>query len=254
MKKICCAPDGSVHGVYRAPYVYARNCLVRNIVFILGLFLFLFGTENQSVAQSDLLACGFKVGMNALSPTKYQTYYAGDSTSGTCTNKNGYLIGAFFRINYNRVFLQPEVIWNFHRQECGFMLPGTNAENVYLPKVLNINMDAVNTNLLTGYNMIRSKPYLCAVYLGTSLKWTYRIKYEITEEHDYSGKSNFFCYAGVIGFSVSISNLYFDFRYEINQPNTNLDFSKILGISEPYQSVFFEKNENILSFSCGIMF
>ncbi|MDR2691526.1 MAG: PorT family protein [Dysgonamonadaceae bacterium] len=224
------------------------------IIFTLGLLIFLFGTGNQSFAQSELLNYGFKVGMNALSPTQYQTYYAGDSTAGSYINKNGYLAGAFFRINYNRVFLQPEVIWNFHRQQCGFMLPDTNAENIYLPKTLNINMDAVNTNLLAGYSMIKNKPYLCDIYLGASLKWTYKIKYEITEEHDYSAKSNFSCYAGVIGFSVSISKLYFDFRYEINQPNTNLDFSKILGISDPYQSVFLEKNENILSFSCGIIF
>jgi hypothetical protein len=223
-------------------------------IFISGLFIFLFGTENQLFAQSERLNYGFKAGLNALSPTKYQTYYAGDSTSGSYTNKNGYLIGAFFRINYNQVFLQPEAIWNFHQQKCGFMLPNPSQKDAYLPKALDINMDAVNVNLLAGYSIIKNKPYLCDVYLGTSFKWTYKIKYEITEEHNYSGKSDFFCYAGIIGFSVNISNLYFDFRYEINQPNTNLDFNKIPGIPEPYQSVFLEKNENILSFSCGIMF
>jgi hypothetical protein len=224
------------------------------IIFIFGLFIFFFVTKNQSFAQSDRLNYGFKVGLNALSPTKYQTYYAGDSTSGSCTNENGYLIGVFFRVNYSHVFMQPEVIWNYHRQRCGFMLPNPNNRELSLPKALDIDMDAVNTNLLMGYSIIKNKPYLCDVYLGASLKWTYKIKYEITEEHRYSGKSDFFCYAGVIGFSVNISKLYFDFRYEINQPNTNLDFSKIPDIPEAYQGVFLEKNENILSFSCGIMF
>jgi hypothetical protein len=210
--------------------------------------------ENQSFAQSERLNYGFKVGLNALSTIKYKTYYTGESTSGSYTNKNGYLIGAFFRINYDHLFMQPEAIWNYHRQKCGFMLPNPNNNELNMSKALDINMDAVNTNLLLGYNIIKKKPYLCDVYAGASLKWTYKIKYEISEEHNYSGKSDFFCYAGIIGFSVNISKLYFDFRYEINQPNTNLDFSNIPDILESYRGVFLEKNENILSFSFGVMF
>jgi hypothetical protein len=225
------------------------------IIFFGGLFVFLFVTENQLLAQSKRLNYGFKVGLNALSATKYKTYYAGEPTSGSYTNKNGYLIGAFIRINYDHLFLQPEAIWNHHRQKCSFMLPYPNdINNVNFPKAPDIDMNAVNTNLVLGYKIIEEKPYLCSIYAGTSLKWTYKIKYEINEGDDYSGKSDLFCYAGIIGFSVNISKLYFDFRYEINQPDTNLDFSKISGIPESYQAVFLEKNENILSFSCGIMF
>lgn len=224
-------------------------------IFIWGLLISLFGTGNQLFAQSERLNYGFKVGLNALSPTKYKTYYAGEPVSGSYTNQNGYLAGVFFRVNYSHVFLQPEAVWNFHRQKCGFMLlPDPHDQDTYLPKSLDINMDAVNTNLMVGYNMINDKPYLCNIYLGASLKWTYRIKYEIADDHSYSGKSDFSRYAGVIGFSVTISKLYFDFRYEINRPDTNLDFSKIPDIPEQYQSVFLEKNENILSFSCGVMF
>lgn len=224
------------------------------LIFTFGMFIFLFGMENPLSAQSEQLNYGFKAGLNALSPTEYQAYYAGNPTSGSCTSQNGYSIGTFFRVNYSHIFLQPEAVWNFHRQKCGFMLPDPDNTNTYLPKSLDINMDAVNTNLLAGYNMIKSKPYLCDIYLGASLKWTYKIKYEITEDRNYSGKSDFFCYTGVIGFSMNITNLYFDFRYEINQPDTNLDFSKIPDVPETWQNVVLEKNENILSFSCGIMF
>jgi hypothetical protein len=231
-----------------------KICTTATVIFIFGLFIFLFGTENQSFAQSELLNYGFKAGLNALSPTKYQPYCTGDPTSGSYTNKNGYSAGTFFRINYSHVFLQPETIWNFHQQKCSFMLPDPNNEGAFFPKSVDINMYAVNTNLLTGYSIIKNKPYLCDIYLGAALKWIYKMKYEITEEHNYSGKSDFFCYAGVIGFSVNISKFYFDFRYEINQPDTDLDFNQIPGIPQTYQGVFLEKNENILSFSCGVMF
>jgi hypothetical protein len=220
------------------------------------MLIFLFATENHSFAQSKYLNYGFKVGLNALSTIKYDTYYAGDkdTTSGSFyTDKTGFLISAFFRVNYSHLFLQPEVAWNYHQQTCGFMVPKSNADT-YLSKALDINMDAVNTNLLLGYSIIKNKPFLFDAYIGASLKWTYKIKYEINEEHKYSGKSDFFCYAGVIGFSAGISKLYFDFRYELNQPNTNLDFRNIPDIPEVYQAVFLEKNENILSFSVGMMF
>jgi hypothetical protein len=227
----------------------------KTLIFIFPLLIFLFVTTSQSFAQSKRFNYGFKIGLNALSVIKYNTYYAGNITSGNSyANKNGYLVGAFFRVNYSHIFLQPEMAWNFHRQKCGFMLPNESNTEEYLPQNMNINMDAVNTNLLLGYNIIKNKPYLFDVYIGTSLKWTYKIKYGITEEYSYFGKSDFFCYAGIFGFSISISKLYFDFRYEINQPNTNLDFSNMLNIPETYRGVFLEKNENILSFSIGMIF
>jgi len=224
-------------------------------VFVFSLLIFLFVTENRSFAQFERVNYGFKIGLNALSTIKYNTFYAGDITSGgSYTNKNGYLIGAFFRVNYSKLFLQPEVTWNYHQQGCGFMIPDSNTPNTYLPKSLNIDMDALNTNMLLGYNIIKNKPYLFDAYIGASLKWTYRTRYKITDEQIYSGESDFFFYAGVVGFSVNISKLYFDFRYELNQPNTNLDFNNIPNIPEAYRGVFLEKNENVLSFSVGMMF
>ena len=215
----------------------------------------LFAMENQSFAQFERVNYGFKIGLNALSTIKYNTYYAGDTTSGgSYTNKNGYLIGAFFRVNYSKLFLQPEATWNYNQQGCGFLAPAADNSSTLLPRSLNIDMDALNANLLLGYSIIKNKPYLFDAYLGASVKWTYRIRYKISDEQTFSGRSVFLCYAGVMGFSVNISKLYFDFRYELNQPNTNLDFSKIPGIPEVYRGVFLKKNENVLSFSIGMIF
>jgi hypothetical protein len=224
------------------------------IIFITGLAVFFFGGNIQGFARSDRLNYGVKAGLTALSSTKYRAYYAGKPAAGVCTDKNGGVFGTFFRFNYNYVFLQPETSWNFHRQNCGFMLPGATGSDVYLPSALDIEAHAVNSSMLLGYNMTKSKTYLCGAYLGAALKWTYRIRYEDAVGRHYTGRSDFFCYAVLVGFSVSISKIYFDFRYEVNQPDTSLDFGKIVGISESYRNVFLEKNENVLSFSCGVMF
>jgi len=224
-------------------------------VFVLLLLFFLFVTENQSFAQFERVNYGFKIGLNALSTIRYNTFYAGDPTSGgSYTDKNGYLAGIFLRVNYSKLFLQPEATWNYHQQGCGFMVPNADNSTTYLSRSMNINMDALNTNLLLGFNIIMNKPYLFDAYLGASLKWTYKIRYKISNEQIFSGRNDFLCYAGIIGFSINISKLYFDFRYELNQPNTNLDFSKISGIPDTYRGVFLKKNENVLSFSIGMMF
>jgi hypothetical protein len=223
------------------------------VCFSIGFFLLV--TEKQAFAQSERFNYGFKIGLNALSATRYDTYYAGESTSGGAyANQNGYSVGAFFRVNYSKLFLQPELAWNYNQQKCGFMIPNAGNADSYSFKALDINMDAVNTNLLLGYDIVRNKPFLFSAYAGASLKWTYKIQYKISEEHDYSGESDLFCYAGILGFSVNIFNLYCDFRYEINQPNTNLDFNDIPDIPDAYKGVFLDKNENILSFSIGMMF
>jgi hypothetical protein len=223
------------------------------VFFAIGFFLLIAG--KQAFAQSERFNYGFKVGLNALSATRYNTSYAGVATSdGNYTNKNGYSVGAFFRINYSKLFLQPELTWNYHQQKCGFMIPNASNSDAYLLKALDIDLDAVHTNMLLGYDIIRSRPFLFSAYAGTSLKWTYKIKYAISDEHTYSGESDLFCYAGILGFAVHIAKVYFDFRYEINQPNTNLDFNDIPDIPDAYKGVFLDKNENILSFSIGLMF
>jgi hypothetical protein len=226
---------------------------MRKTTIIFGLLISLFGMGNQLFAQPEQLSYGLKIGLNAPTPTKFSARYAGDSASGSYTGRNGYLAGVFFRINHNRMFLQPETVWSIHRQKNGFTIP--NPDNgAYLPKSLDISSNEVHTYLLAGYNMIKSEPYSCDFYAGLSLKWIYKIKYEIADEYFYSGKSDISLYAGVVGFSVNISKLYFDFRYEVNLPNTDLNFDEMPGISEPYRRVFLEKNENVLSFSCGVIF
>lgn len=228
-------------------------------VFIFPLFIFLFVTESPSFAQYKRLNYGFRIGLNALSTTKYQTSYAGEPTSNSSyTNKIGHVASVFFRINYySKLFLQPEVSWSFHQQDCSFMIPSPSNNETYYSDNFDINMNRLNTNVLLGYNIIKDSPYLCDIYAGVSLKWTYKMKYDIydiNKKLSYTEKTDYSCYAGIIGFSVNISKLYFDFRYEINQPNTNLDFSDVPDIPDKYKGVFLEKNENILSFSVGMMF
>jgi hypothetical protein len=217
------------------------------------LLLFLI-TGSPLQAQSKRINWGFKLGLNALSTTNYEAYNGEEILpNSSYVNKNGYLINTFVRFNLNSVFLQPEIAWNKYRRNYSFALPAENA-NGYLPATsFDLNSDAINAHFLVGYNIINEAPYLLGFFAGTSFIGAYKTRYSSTID-SFSNDKLTLNYAGILGFCINISNIHFDFRYEFNQPNTNLDFGKLSGSPDSYRNVVLEKNENILSFSCGLMF
>jgi hypothetical protein len=225
-------------------------------LFALSLVVFLGMADHKCYAQKARVNFGIKAGVNALSTNYYDPYFGENSLSnGSFTNKNGYLVSAFMRINYDRVFLQPELTWNYYLQECFFSLPIEDTENEYYPETkLDIDSRSLNANILFGYNIIKSNPFLFNFYIGTSFKGIYSRDYDTNFGRKFSENEVLLNYTGIVGLSLNISKLHFDMRYELNQSNTNLDLSKIPDFPEKFHGVTLKKNENILSFSCGIMF
>jgi hypothetical protein len=228
---------------------------IYTLLFVI--FLSTIGIEIH--AQKAHLDFGIKAGLNALSTNYYESYFEETLLqNGSFTNKNGYTLNAFTRINYDRVFIQPELEWCHYRQSCYFSLPvdiENSEDDEYYPTIrLNINTRSFNANILLGYNVIKSKPVLFNFYTGTSFKEIYNRYYKTNFFHDYSEINPFFNYAGILGLSLNISKLHFDMRYEFNQSNTDLALRDIPDFPEKYHGITLKKNENIISFSCGIMF
>ena len=231
-----------------------RNKRLSYCGFLFPILLIFLMTGNHVQAQSKRINWGFKLGLNALSTTSYEAYSGEEILpNSSYVNKNGYLINAFVRFNLQSIFLQPEIAWNNYRRECSFALPAENT-NGYLPATsFDLNSKAVNVNFLVGYNIVDDRPYLLGFFIGTSFIGTYKTNYSSNIDH-FSNDKLRLNYAGILGFYINISNIHFDFRYEFNRPNTNLDFGEVSGSPYSYRSIVLEKNENILSFSCGLMF
>jgi hypothetical protein len=226
-------------------------------VFISALIIFFSMTENQSFAQQKKINWGIKVGINALSTTHYETFYEGEAIpNDSYTNKTGYLINAFTRFNVKRLFLQPEIAWNYYRMGASFSFPIENATNTSYasPTYLDVNSSTIRTNFLVGYNVVHSDPFIFSAFIGSSFAGTYKTQYTTSMDEDYSNIDIHVKYSGFGGFAIIISKIYFDLRYEINQPNTNLNLRDIPEFSEKYQGISLKKNENILNFSCGLIF
>jgi hypothetical protein len=231
----------------------AVNTIKYGWIFVLtGIVLLV--TPEKIYAQQKNFNWGVRVGLNALTTMQYETYYRDELLpGGSYSNRNGYLINTFVRFNIKRLFLQPELEWNLYRQGLTFVLPddaGNYSQNV----VLNARSKALNGNFLTGYHIIDNGSSVFSAYIGTSFAGVYRRKYKTGLDHEYSDKRFHLKHLGIIGFSISVSKVYFDLRYVINQPDTNLKFSDIPDFPDIYKTIELRKNENVLSFSFGLMF
>lgn len=229
--------------------------------FVFFVFIFVYITENRLLAQSSTTDWGnwgnwgFRFGLNATSVTKYSAYQGNEIlTNSSYTNKTGSLLIGFARFNINRVFLQPEVAWNEYHRTCSFAFPIENS-NSYFPSInLNINSKAVNTNFLVGYNIVYNYPFLFGFYFGSSFIGTYGTNYSMGTGKTFTKTGLLLNYSGILGFSINISRIYFDLRYEMSLPNADLAIKDIPDFPEDYQNVKIKKMEDILSLSFGVMF
>jgi len=228
------------------------------IRFVFASFVLLIGciTENDVRAQSPGMNWGIRLGLNAVSITNYEVYQAGEIlTDISYTNKYGYLINAFARFNINRVFLQPELGWNNYRRACSFSIPVESGDNYYYPSIdLDMDSKVINSNFLVGYNIVNDYPFLFGVFVGSAFTGTYRTDFSMNSEESYLKTGLFLNYSGILGFSINISRIYFDLRYEISLPDANQTLSEIPDFPENFHNVKIKKKEAILSFSVGIMF
>lgn len=71
------------------------------------------------------------------------------------------------------------------------------------------------------------------------------------------GKQYPFQYSGVVGLAVNVSNIFFDFRYEVGLHNTIRSITYNTDLTEaPHNEgeIKLEQRKNILSFSVGVIF
>lgn len=211
---------------------------------------------SQKILENSVINLGLKLGLNALATTGYEVYMDEQLLeNGSYKNKNGYLLNGFVRINLDRFFMQPEFEWNQYRQEANFALPVSGEENSYQSiQTLEINNNSFNVYVLTGYNIVKNGPYIVNIYMGASVKTIYKTNFNLLNDDEYIKRSFNYNYTGIFGMSLNVGIIHFDARYQFNFPNTDLNFDTIKDIPERYHGLSIRKNENILSFSCGIMF
>ena len=155
--------------------------------------------------------------------------------------KIGYFASMFMRINFDRHFLQPEVSYTINRCNITFDKP--------LPA------EAPEGTL----------PYSLAAFGGPKLRYIWDKKSKVTFENFNMANIHEELYpfnvSLTLGVAVTISRIFFDFRYDIGLHNISKkitydmpDLEPSTGENIPDSEIRFTRKDNVLSFSFGVFF
>lgn len=182
--------------------------------------------------------------------------------------KIGYFGSFFMRLNLGRHFLQPELSYTINRCNITFEKPPLeDADENSIPDMASItsSIHSFEVPIIYGYNIIKQGPYSLAIFGGPKIRYIWDHKSKVTfENFDQQNVQedlyplNFSFTTGV---AVTISRIFFDFRYDIGLHNISkrITYKPVFDETvedEPISAnqIRFHRRENVLSFSLGVFF
>lgn len=177
--------------------------------------------------------------------------------------KVGYFASVFMRINFDRHFLQPEVSYNVNQCGVSFTMPSTNdgPPSALLPNKSSIDakIHSIDIPIIYGYNFIKEAPYAMSVFGGPKIRYIWRHQSDISFEHfaqeGIREELRPFNLSLTLGVAVTISRIFFDFRYDLGL----LNMSRGVTLPTPTDGatndeIRYRRRDNVLSFSFGVLF
>ncbi len=170
----------------------------------------------------------------------------------------GYYASVFTRFNFNHRFLQAEISYNIDRAEVLLNKNIATNSNAAVPNVTS-NIQTISFPLMYGFYIVREGPYTLSVFLGPKAEYIVKsnIDYENFQQQNIKEKLHPLNLAIVSGISVSISKVFFDFRYEQETINISKSVSydpQLTGNSTETGNIKFHRRGSSLSFSFGVLF
>ena len=140
--------------------------------------------------------------------------------------KIGYFGSLFMRINFDRHFLQPEISYNINRCNITFEkpLPEDAASGARLEEAsITSSIHSIDIPVIYGYNFIKEGPYSLAVFGGPKVRYIWDRKSDIDFENfdqvNIRERLRPLNLSFTVGVSVTISRVFFDFRYDMGLHN-----------------------------------
>ena len=182
--------------------------------------------------------------------------------------KVGYFASLFMRINFERHFIQPEISYSVNRCNILFDKPqaeGAPEDTPLEQASITSSIHSIDIPVIYGYNIIKDGPYSLAVFGGPKIRYIWDRKNDITfenfnldnmKEELYPFNLNL-----TLGVAITISRVFFDFRYDIGLHNiskkityTSPELTPSPGEEIPDNEIRFHRRDNVLSFSLGMFF
>lgn len=233
---------------------------------LITILICLFGYPQEGIKKITKSSCinyGMKGGFNS-SMYFVDKFKIKDVTIDEIQNnyKVGYFGSIFMRINMERHFVQPELAYTVSKSNISFDKKGSQHPDIE-PDYASINstIRTFELPILYGYNFIKSGPYGMCFFLGPEIKYIWQQKSRLSfGNFDQKGiEEELFPVniSAVIGVGVTISRIFFDFRYDIGIYNISksVTYENITQEGEEQTSnITFNRRNNILSFSLGVIF
>lgn len=243
---------------------------MKNVYLLLLLLLpFCFPANAQKFIQIEdkTFNWGGKVGMNAAFPiVKSLTIDNVQMEDIRLQYKVGYQAAAFARVNIDRFYIQPSLVWQYTEGDIRFNIP----EEAGIPSNGAVNQNPISKNRITykaanlevpvmiGYYLVKEGPYALSIMFGPNIKYNYKTHYStnLTDTpREFVDDNTPFGISLAAGLGVSIWRLFLDFSYEFGLNEVASDFREISNNGTSQDGALkIEKRTNIMSFSLGFLF
>lgn len=180
----------------------------------------------------------------------------------------GYFGSLFMRINFGKHFLQPEISYTVNSCDITFDKPlpeGSNSDATPEKASITSSIHSIDIPVIYGYNIIKEGPYSLAIFGGPKIRYMLQKQSEITFENfdqtDIQETLRPLNICATLGVAVTISRVFFDFRYDIGLHNMSKRISYTIPetdasaeAAEADKGIFFHRRDNVMSFSLGVFF
>ncbi|WP_321480188.1 porin family protein [uncultured Bacteroides sp.] len=216
---------------------------------------------DAKIPNSRRVNFGIKSGFNSSMYLVSKLEIDGAKIKDTQNNyKIGYFASVFARLNLGKHYIQPEVTYSISRCEIQFDKLGNHTSDI-APDYATVNstIHSIEFPLLYGYNIVKKGPYGMSIFGGPKIKYFQKkhnkVTFENFDQNDLKEELYPLNISGVFGVGVNITNIYFDFRYELGFRNISKRITDASSENEnSSESIVFDRRETALSFSLGIIF
>ncbi|MDR1879369.1 MAG: PorT family protein [Tannerellaceae bacterium] len=231
------------------------------LVFLLSA-LCLLGQAQKTVkpvkVEDKILNWGAKAGLNSGMPVINSITINGKEMENVTANYQvGVTASSFLRINFERFFIQPGLLWSRSSGDIRFTVPGEGEETAPHDDRLSYTIKSFEAPVLIGYKVIKESPYGLSVMAGPNFKYNYNVRYQpgiAGSPHRYLSDSTPWGISIMADIGFSIWRFFFDVSYELGINRIDSDFKDYTSQQPVENEITINKRTNVLSFSLGFLF
>lgn len=212
--------------------------------------------------QTAYFNWGAKVGFSSMLPV-INTFTIEDiPIESNVEYQVGYMAALFFRLNFDRFFMQPSLAWYHTESRLFFNVPEevnplNSTPTRQMSDQLNLTIRSLSAPIMIGYNIVKEKPFGLSIMAGANIKYNYRIEYTTNLDYyrdKYTTDDTKFRVNLMGGIGVTLWQMFFDFTYEVGLNHRETNFKRVKDDFPLAGNIILDKRLNMMGFSLGLLF